>query len=455
MQAQAQLDLGMPIVNSFRTIHYLGSKRRLLGTIRDLVNEVTPLGGTVCDLFAGSGTVAAALSVDRPVVTADIQHYSQVLCSALLIAERPGQNERSHFQDEIATSSLHQQLREALSDLIIFEESSLKSASQGDSRPLCDVVLNGSLLAAESGSGSPVETGLSSAISSSLGRLARLGLDRGPKAVITRHFGGQYFSYSQAIALDAALEVAHNSREEVRDLFLASILSTASDIVNTVGKQFAQPILPIRRDNTIKEHLVAKIIRDRSLPVLSVIVDWASKYAAQSHSAFNHRTLQGDYRDILDGQIDDVAAIYADPPYTRDHYSRFYHVLETMVLRDTPEISTVSEGGGQRLSRGMYRQSRHQSPFCIKSQAPGAFRALFQRSRHLDVPLIVSYSSYTAGSSERPRLLTMDDLVAIARECYPNVEVRSGGHFTHSKLNTSHLNTTASNSAESLLVCVP
>ena len=30
--------------------------------------------------------------------------------------------------------------------------------------------------------------------------------------------------------------------------------------------------------------------------------------------------------------------VYADPPYTRDHYSRFYHVLETLALRDDPRF---------------------------------------------------------------------------------------------------------------------
>ena len=31
--------------------------------------------------------------------------------------------------------------------------------------------------------------------------------------------------------------------------------------------------------------------------------------------------------------------VYADPPYTRDHYSRFYHVLETISLFDSPIVS--------------------------------------------------------------------------------------------------------------------
>ena len=70
--------------------------------------------------------------------------------------------------------------------------------------------------------------------------------------------------------------------------------------------------------------------------------------------------------------------MYADPPYTRDHYSRYYHVLETMSLRDNPEVSMtmIRAGGSPRVSRGVYRADRYQSPFCIKSQAAGAFEEL-------------------------------------------------------------------------------
>ena len=41
-----------------------------------------------------------------------------------------------------------------------------------------------------------------------------------------------------------------------------------------------------------------------------------------------------DFRQALQNLDDDVRVIYADPPYTRDHYSRFYHGLETLSLRD-------------------------------------------------------------------------------------------------------------------------
>lgn len=45
-----------------RPIHYLGSKLRLTSVISTMIDQVDPSQGTVCDLFAGSGTVSKALS---------------------------------------------------------------------------------------------------------------------------------------------------------------------------------------------------------------------------------------------------------------------------------------------------------------------------------------------------------------------------------------------------------
>ena len=69
----------------WRPIHYLGSKLRLIGPISDLLDELDPSRGRVCDLFAGSGTVSLALSQQRKVLAADIQEYCRVICEAVLL----------------------------------------------------------------------------------------------------------------------------------------------------------------------------------------------------------------------------------------------------------------------------------------------------------------------------------------------------------------------------------
>ena len=108
-----------------------------------------------------------------------------------------------------------------------------------------------------------------------------------------------------------------------------------------------------------------------------------------------------------------------------------------------------------RVSRGVYRVERHQSPFCIKSQAPGAFRDLFDGVRKIQVPLVLSYSPYLASSRERPRLMTLEGIEDLARTFFGRVELVNPGRLSHSKLNKVERNVAIRRDAERLIVCAP
>jgi len=129
--------------------------------------------------------------------------------------------------------------------------------------------------------------------------------------------------------------------------------------------------------------------------------------------------------------------------------------LETMCLGDVPSVATVKTGGKVRVSRGVYRAERHQSPFCIKSQAPAAFEALFGGVRQLEIPLVLSYSPYLPSSRERPRVLTLPGIEELARSLFATVEVMTPGEISHSRLNRADRNAVMRRDAERLVVCVP
>jgi adenine-specific DNA-methyltransferase len=78
-----------------------------------------------------------------------------------------------------------------------------------------------------------------------------------------------------------------------------------------------------------------------------------------------------------------VGTVYADPPYTRDQYSRYYHVYETLYKYDYPSI----QGIGRTPSR------RFQTVFSQKSQVVSAFRLLMRRLRKWRVRVVLSYPS--------------------------------------------------------------
>ena len=436
-----------------RPIHYLGSKLRIVNKIRESVDNLDPSYGPVCDLFAGSGTVSQALSQNRDVIAVDIQEYSRVLCSALLRPAKYDSSSVDEFVSGILSSEHHRVSSWAFEPLCDYENECLDIAATGNLEPLCDFLENGPFIAFQHGTCHTPDSRLITAMEKVQARLVEVRLTESPSTLVTRYFGGIYFAYSQACQLDTLLEAVARLRPEQRDTFLAAVLSTASEIVNTIGKQFAQPLRPRSRTGVPKANLLELVSRDRSSNVLDLYTNWLKRYLAIPRTERAHEVIRADYQEAFKSLKDRVRIVYADPPYTRDHYSRYYHVLETICLRDNPRISTVRINGRDIMSRGIYRVDRYQSPFCIHSKAPKAFTTLFAGVRSLGVPLVLSYSPYEKGNKSRPRLMTIKQIKELARAYFRSVEVQRAGRIAHSKLTSSDKTFGISYDSEVLFVC--
>ena len=430
----------------FRPIHYLGGKWRLLDAIEAALQSLIPAGSIVADPFSGSGVVAGRLASRFRVIASDVQEYARVLASAVM---RPVALP-SDLVDRLlrmGRAREHEIRVAGINALIGHETHALEQADSGSANDLCEILEFGTLM----GSRSLRRDGRLADVL----RLAASTVPADTRTVLSRYYGGLYFSYEQAAALDGLAEAIEDIPEVFRDTARAALVSTASGIASTVGNHFAQPVRPRGADGRPKRRTIETTARRRRVEVRPTFRDWLGRYGALSAPAFVGSAFRSDYRDALIDVRGKAAAVYADPPYTRDHYSRFYHVLETIVLRDEPGISTVNVGGRVQASRGMYRTDRHQSPFCIKSQAPGAFSELFRLVGEVGIPLVLSYSPYAQGTAARPRVLTIEELRHLAREAFSSVAVQSAGRISHSKFNADHLNTSVSYEAEVLIICRP
>ena len=440
---------------TFRPIHYLGSKLRILDFIGETINGVDPSQGTVCDLFSGSGTVSQYLGYSRKVISVDIQEYSRVLCSALLTpCLIPFTAE--HFIKKVKSSDNYKYLLDIFSPLLSYEKQALDEAAAGNIDKLYDIIENGSIITTEINKSSNTNNELSKILLKMVETTDKEGLQIDSRAMVIRYFGGLYFSYEQALCIDAALETVFqysNNDSHLRDILMASLISATSDIVNTVGKQFAQPLQIRDSHGKLKRNLLPKILNDRAESFMLKLAYWLHRYSENSTDINGHEFIKSDYRLALKQlKTKDISVVYADPPYTRYHYSRYYHVLETICLRDMPEVSTTFINGTD-ISRGIYRKDRHQSPFSIKSKASSAFDELFSNVANLEVPLVLSYSPFSKNQPATPRMQDIEQLVVKAKQFYKEVDVLSPGYFTHSKLNAVRKNFGTDNEAELLLVC--
>lgn len=435
--------------NSFRTIHYLGSKLRVLEFIKQVVDELDYEKNGICDLFSGTGSVSQCFSSERKVVSVDIQNYSNIICSALLI---PSSDKFTRsFTKDLKTSKFIAEYIKVFEPLITLEDSVVNGKLSLNLESVCNFLENASLYAylsnEENGNLIPE---LKSAFEKTETNLKDY---KSNSFIATKYFGGVYFSFKQSVILDAILSEIEKTDPKYHNILLASILSTASDIVNTVGKQFAQPIRPRNKNGEPKKGIIKQLRKDRNIDVLDLYNQWLNKYLNNQTTDYNHQILKVDYKEALKNLSDDVRVVYADPPYTRDHYSRFYHGLETISLRDFPKISKTKIGGKEKLSRGLYREEREQSDFCIRSKAPKAFEELFKLVAEKDRILILSYSPYDKSNGAHPRCVEIELLEEMAKVYFDIVEIRSIGKFSHSKLNRTDLHLDADDSAEVLIIC--
>ena len=439
--------------SAFRPIYYLGCKTSFTSAIKTAIDEVDPSGGRLVDLFSGTGSVGAALGAYREVTTVDVQEYSRVLCSAVL---SPPALSRADIASVVACALRDETVKQALwclQPLIEHERECIDAAAIGDFTALVELIESPPLAVRATSEFVAPSTRLDDAAREVLHRFHETVLWQSAETTVSRYFGGLYFSFTQAAMLDALLTVADSSEEQRRNTLKAAALSTASQLVNTVGKQFAQPIRPRNKSGAVKPSLVKIVQRDRSLDALELYQTWLGRYAALPMAIGRPQALRQDYLDAIAQNGSTFSVIYADPPYTRDHYSRFYHVLETMCLRDNPAISQVMKGGNLVPSRGAYREDRHQSDFCIRSTAPAAFEALFRAARLHNLPLVLSYSPHEADDGTHPRVVSMSQIIELANQHYNRVEICAVNGVTHNLLNRSGLKLKTRDQAEIILKC--
>lgn len=437
----------------FRPIYYLGCKTSFTSEIKAAIDDVDPSGGRLVDLFAGTGSVGAALGTSREVTTVDIQEYSRVLCSAVLCPSALSQAEIASFVARVFCNETTKQLLWCLQPLIEYERECITAAVMGNLSPLVELIESPPLAVHATSELVTPSRLFVNATNKALHRINAEGLWQSKNTTVSRYFGGLYFSFEQAAMLDAILSEIDSFSSQSRDTLMAATLSTASQIVNTVGKQFAQPIQPKNKAGVVKPSLVKTVQRDRSLNVLELYQTWLTRYVTLPGAIGRPQAIRQDYLEAMAENASSYSVIYADPPYTRDHYSRFYHVLETICLRDNPSVSLVMKDGKLTPSRGAYREDRHQSEFCIRSAAPAAFDALFRSAREHDLPMVLSYSPHETGDGTHPRVVSMDQIVDLAHAHYDRVEVCVVEGVTHNKLNSRELKLKTREHAEILLKC--
>ena len=377
------------MINPDRIPHllkYMGSKREMLHDIHEALMGLHTTSSCLCDLFSGTAVVSAAFLDQYDIISNDIQQYSSVF---------------AHTYSANLAKAVEENFREIVVDkakCLVDEFYAKYPQFHFDYTEIIDY------------------EGLID-IEKRQQRLIEDNFDLG-FTLFAKNYSGTYWSYEQCVWIDSIRAVAEEYKDSVGYYAILSALFFAMSYTSQSTGHFAQ-----YRDVT--HHNVEDILLYRRKDILSLFMKKLDELISVLNSTPTHsmKVTSLDYLDCL-RMIPENSIVYADPPYSAVHYSRFYHVIETLVRYDHPHLEY----------KGRYRDDRHQSPFDKRSEVTKAFQLLFKAVDERKSHLILSYSDNG--------LLHSDELLEIGNKTvgnHYNISIKEK-NYTHSKMGRSDEN---------------
>jgi adenine-specific DNA-methyltransferase len=295
---------------------YMGSKRAMLGNgLGELLGKEVPIAHRFVDLFTGSAAVATHVGsrFDLPVLAFDLQSYSTVLAGAII-----GRNET--FVWKPAFDRWYKRAEDFASQVQTPEVTSYTKKAVAEYRAWC----------AEQ-----------------------------HDLPITKAYGGHYFSPQQAVWIDA-LRKKLPSTEPVRTVALAALIQSASQSAAAPGHT-AQPFQPTPTAKRFLEDAWKREIPIRTRIIFEALANQCAQCVGSSRVADANDAAE----ELIEGDL-----VFLDPPYSGVHYSRFYHVLETIAQGSCGEVSGVGRYPAPVL--------RPRSSYSVTSESTSALNGLLK-----------------------------------------------------------------------------
>lgn len=446
-----------------RVIQYLGSKLQILNDIETEIEMLLPEGGIVCDAFSGSGVVAYKLAQKYTVYANDIQEYAKVISDVLLQVNRDNCEDMKTYQDIINTDFYidnKNKLESIFGQALEYERSILECDDYDKLAELCELNLfyDGSEI--QNKNREKAKKIFGKAIDCfSIDYIQQLRENKEFYALFTLYFLNSYFSLEQCVeidslryALDKLLESKQIERYEY-EFLIVCLIHSISEVVSSVGKNFAQPIKVTDKKGKIKPFAIKRSMRDRKLKIGAFFENIQERLINASVISRENKTFCMNTLDLLSlDEMESVDVFYLDPPYTTDHYSRFYHILETLVKYDYPKLEKMKLMGKVKIMNGKYRDDRFQSNYCIPSKGYDEFERLISKIHSLGARIVMSYSEDDSDKDTRKRVINKQELVEMLKKYYTNVCVKNLEH-RYKKLSAKDNNRKEMNNSELLIIC--
>lgn len=333
-------------------IKYMGSKAKILDFIKTGLDEIGGYDLPILDLFAGACSISGGFGGSSRIISNDIQEYSKAIAYPYLKrCSNIGQVDVLEVAKEHA-KELYKILPEGVTYPVTCSLDEFNTVER----------VNQSLIHSD------------------------INLDY---HLYTKYYSGTWWSAEQCVWIDSI-------RKALDDLYKAEKITEADFMLGLAclmhsmaySSQGTGHYAQYRDAKT--EASMKNINFYRQKDVASLFVRKLNSFYlwnVQNVVDLGHEVYALDYKDCLKDAPKSV--VYADPPYALVHYSRFYHAIETLYKYDYPELKLRAG----RVVKGRYREDRHQSPFCIRTQVSGAFKDMFEGIKGSESCMILSYSN--------------------------------------------------------------
>jgi adenine-specific DNA methylase len=271
---------------------YMGSKRAMLTNgLGETIAQEIKKRRRFADLFSGSGVVAwhVAQNFKVEVVASDLQQFAVDLAAAVVCRSRAS----SHDWIDAWIGR---------AEKVLAEQAQMKDALDLQKRIGVDSI---------------------AIVAQACRQLCREG-----DGVMFGAYGGYYFSPLQALYLDR-LRATLPASAEHSAIAIAALIQAASRCSASPGHT-AQPFKPNSTAGPF-------VIEAWSRPIIQYVKS-ASLALADAHALIAGQVQRDDALTVAHS-LGEGDLVFVDPPYSGVHYSRFYHVLETLALGHSIEVS--------------------------------------------------------------------------------------------------------------------
>lgn len=349
-------------------MQYLGSKSRISRWIVNNISQKLPHATTFFDLFSGTGAVALeAASHGYEIVTNDLQPYSYAILKSTFKTRKTGISALLPKVSALKeTAILLKGKRNKLRKHLLQEDEFFASWESNKFdwkkyKKFCETTPR-------------------------LEDNAELKDKRNADGwhLFSWYYPNSYFGVRQCLEIDALREFADSLKADEKAHVLAAVISVMTFTVSSTT-HLAQYIKPNNAKQA--EFILKKRLKSIIDPVLDRLKNLKNAAHLEAQEVFNC-----DYLVALNKmKTDRSVVVYADPPYFKEHYSRYYHVLDTFYLYDYPQVTINPQT--DKLTEGKYRKDRNVSEFGLRSKVSMAFEKMLTTCSTKKFSVAISYAN--------------------------------------------------------------